>query len=194
MIDFLRFFLPIYLMLFFGVAFVAKSILVAKEIGKSPLVLPKDDSAYGLIGNYFKIEMLLMLVYVFVFAYQPKSFVEIESPALQKLGILLMIISLVWVIIAQAQMKTSWRIGIDTETKTELVTSGLFKISRNPIFFGMIISLVGLFLSTPNVFTVIFLIIGYILIQIQIRMEEEFLAQLHGPSYLQYKAKVRRFI
>jgi hypothetical protein len=34
-------------------------------------------------------------------------------------------------------MKNSWRIGIDTVTKTELVTTGLFAISRNPFFFGM---------------------------------------------------------
>ncbi len=66
-------------------------------------------------------------------------------------------------------MKNSWRIGIDTETKTDLITSGLFKFSRNPIFLGIILSLVGLFLTTPNALTVLFLILGYVLIQIQIQ-------------------------
>jgi protein-S-isoprenylcysteine O-methyltransferase Ste14 len=91
-------------------------------------------------------------------------------------------------------MKNSWRIGIDTETKTELVTSGLFSLSRNPIFFGMILSLIGLFLTTPNAFTGLFLILGYILIQIQIRLEEEFLIKQHGQHYETYKQKVRRLI
>ena len=48
--EFLRIFLPTYFIVYFGIAFVAKSVIVAKRIGKNPLVLPKDDSAYGLIG------------------------------------------------------------------------------------------------------------------------------------------------
>ncbi len=91
-------------------------------------------------------------------------------------------------------MRNSWRIGIDTETETELITSGLFQYSRNPIFFGMIISLLGLFLTTPNALTCLFLILGYVLIQIQIRLEEEFLTHQHGQKYLEYKQKVRRII
>ena len=91
-------------------------------------------------------------------------------------------------------MRDSWRIGIDRETETELVTTRLFGISRNPIFLGMILSLIGLFFVTPNALTLIFLILGYILIQIQIRLEEEFLIEQHGQAYKEYKQKVRRFI
>ncbi len=50
MIDFLRIVLPTYFVIYFGVAFVLKSVVVAQRIGKNKLVLPKDDSAYGLIG------------------------------------------------------------------------------------------------------------------------------------------------
>jgi protein-S-isoprenylcysteine O-methyltransferase Ste14 len=106
----------------------------------------------------------------------------------------LLLIALLWTVIAQGHMKNSWRIGIDTETKTELVTTGLFGLSRNPIFFGMILSLVGLFLVTPNALTALFLILGYVLIQIQIRLEEEFLGKEHGQEYINYKQKVRRLI
>ncbi len=91
-------------------------------------------------------------------------------------------------------MKESWRIGIDTETKTELITKGLFGISRNPIFLGMIVSLIGLFFLTPNAWTLIFVILGYVLIQIQIRLEEEFLIEQHGEKYIEYREKVRRLI
>jgi protein-S-isoprenylcysteine O-methyltransferase Ste14 len=89
-------------------------------------------------------------------------------------------------------MKNSWRIGIDHDSKTELVTTGLFKYSRNPIFLGMLLSMVGLFFTTPNALTLIFLIVGYILIQIQIRLEEAYLEKDHGEVYKAYKKKVRR--
>ena len=52
---FIKIILPIYFIIYFGIAFVLKSLIVAKRIGKNPLVLPKDDSAYGLIGYYFKL-------------------------------------------------------------------------------------------------------------------------------------------
>jgi protein-S-isoprenylcysteine O-methyltransferase Ste14 len=198
--EFLRIFLPTYFIIYFGIAFVVKSVIVAKRIGKNPLVLPKDNSAYGLIGLYFKLTMIFMFVYVLLFAFVPTLYEyflpirQLESLKIKYLGLGLLAFALVWTIIAQGHMKNSWRIGIDTETKTELITSGLFQLSRNPIFFGMILSLVGLFLSTSNAFTGLFLILGYVLIQIQIRLEEEFLTEQHGTKYADYKQKVRRII
>jgi protein-S-isoprenylcysteine O-methyltransferase Ste14 len=198
--EFLRIFLPTYFVVYFGIAFIAKSVIVAKRIGKNPLVLPKDDNAYGLIGFYFKLTMIFMFIYVLLFAFIPLLYdkflpiQQLETSIMKYVGLGLLAFALIWTIIAQGHMKNSWRIGIDTETKTELITTGLFGHSRNPIFFGMIISLVGLFLITPNALTVIFLILGYVLIQIQIRLEEEFLTNQHGQNYLTYKQNVRRLI
>lgn len=198
--QFLRILLPVYILLYFGIAFVLKSMIVAKRIGKNPLVLPKDDSAYGLLGFYFKIILIAMVLYVLVFAFLPETYPyflpisQLHSTTLQYVGLATLFISLVWTVIAQGHMKNSWRIGIDTVTKTELVTTGLFGISRNPIFFGMILTLLGLFLVTPNAVTALFLIVGYILIQVQIRLEEEFLIKEHGQHYLDYKQRVRRII
>jgi protein-S-isoprenylcysteine O-methyltransferase Ste14 len=198
--EMLRLILPIYFIIYFGLAFVLKSLIVAKRIGKNPLVLPKDDSAFGLIGLYFKFTLIAMFIYVLVFAFFPfwhKHFLPITSLNnffIKYVGLALLTIALLWTIVAQTHMKNSWRIGIDTETKTELVTTGLFSLSRNPIFFGMILSLIGLFLTTPNAFTGLFLILGYVLIQVQIRLEEEFLTKEHGQRYFDYKQKVRRMI
>jgi protein-S-isoprenylcysteine O-methyltransferase Ste14 len=200
MSDFIKIILPIYFIIYFGVAFVLKSLIVAKRIGKNPLVLPKDDSAYGLIGLYFKLTLIGMFIYVLAYSLFPtwhSVFLIIPSldyETIKYIGLVVLAVSLVWTIIAQGHMKNSWRIGIDTETKTELVTTGLFGLSRNPIFFGMILSLVGLFLVTPNALTFLFLILGYVLIQIQIRLEEEFLTNEHGQNYIDYKHKVRRLI
>jgi protein-S-isoprenylcysteine O-methyltransferase Ste14 len=173
---------------------------VAKRIGKNPLVLPKDDSAYGLIGLYFKLTLVFMFVYVFLFAFAPavypyfRPIAQLDMLALKNTGIGLLLLALIWTILAQTHMKNSWRIGIDTHKKTELITTGLFGISRNPVFLGMIVTLLGLFLTTANAFTFVFLLLGYILIQIQIRLEEEFLSKEHGQAYLNYKKKVRRLL
>lgn len=176
------------------------SYFVFKRIGKSPIVLPKDDSAYGLVGQYFKLTLVGLLMYVIalVFVSDYNTYFLpiqiVEHRWVQYFGMLLMSVSFVWVTISQYHMRDSWRIGIDKETKTELITKGVFSVSRNPIFLGMIVSLAGLFMATPNIFTLVFLLTGYILIQIQIRLEEDFLSQQHGEHYIHYKRNVRRFL
>jgi protein-S-isoprenylcysteine O-methyltransferase Ste14 len=200
MTDLLRLILPIYFIIYFGVAIVLKSVAVARQTGKNPFVLPKDDSVYGLVGLYFKLLLMTIFVYVVVYAVFPTwhdkflPITQLANPTISCIGLSLLFISLVWTVIAQIHMKNSWRIGIDTATKTELITSGLFSISRNPIFLGMIVTLLGLFLTASNALTFLFLLLGYILIQIQIRLEEEFLIKEHGENYLKYKQKTRRLI
>ena len=198
--EILRILLPIYFIVYFGLAFVLKSVIVAKRIGKNPIVLPNDDSAYGLVGLYFKLILIFMFIYILLFAFFPTlyenflPFKQLDTLKIKYIGLGLLAFALIWTIIAQGHMKNSWRIGIDTESNTELITNGLFGLSRNPIFFGMLISLLGLFLTTPNALTALFLLLGYVLIQIQIRLEEEFLSNQHGQTYLSYKQKVRRLI
>lgn len=198
MTDFIRVFIPLFFIIFFITAFFGTSFIVSKKIGKNPNVLPKDDSAYGLIGKYFKYTLLLIFIYtvlLFIFPEDISSSFKINLPNIFKyIGIILLILSLFWILIAQFQMKNSWRIGIDEDLKTELITTGLFSYSRNPIFLGILISLIGLFFTLPTLISLSFFFISYILIQVQIRLEEEFLLKQHGKDYLQYKAKVRRFL
>lgn len=200
MTDFIRLFIPLFFIIFFLTAFFGTSFIVSKRIGKNPNVLPKDDSAYGLIGRYFKYSLFFIFIYtvlLFIFPEDISNSFKINLPEhiiFKYIGIALLILSLIWILIAQFQMKNSWRIGIDENVKTELITTGLFNYSRNPIFLGILVSLIGLFFTLPTLISLSFLIISNILIQIQIRLEEEFLLNQHDKVYLQYKAKVRRFL
>ena len=110
------------------------------------------------------------------------------------IALILIHLSLLWISVAQYQMSNSWRIGIDENNKTELITKGLFSYSRNPIFLGMIISVTGIFFILPNAITLFLMLSTYIVIQIQIRLEEEFLEKQHGQEYLSYKQNTKRLL
>jgi protein-S-isoprenylcysteine O-methyltransferase Ste14 len=197
---FLKVFLPVYYVLYFLIAFVFTSVRVAKKIGYNPVVLPATDDAHGLIGRYFKQTLLALFIYVLSVAFQSEWCLYLGpihvlySPAISYIGVLLMMASLTWTIIAQVHMRASWRIGIDRANETALITSGLFSYSRNPVFLGMLVSLAGLFLITPNLVTLFLLLLSYILIQVQIRLEEDYLTNIHGDVYLEYKRKTRRLL
>lgn len=110
------------------------------------------------------------------------------------LGIIFSTIGLTICIIVQHQMKLSWRIGIDKENDTNLVTKGLFQYSRNPIYLGLMIAYLGYFLVIPNAATLLLCILSCVLLSQKIRFEEEHLFELHPKEYPPYYKRVRRWL
>ena len=198
--QYLTFILPGYIVFYLLVLLVVPTLIVYRRIGKSPVVLSASDDAHGLIAKYFLVWMVLASIYIVLFTVYPagyKYFMPMsymENNILIICGLAILAVSLIWTSAAQINMQSSWRVGIDEKQKTELVNTGIFHFSRNPIYLGMIVSVLGLFLVTPNAFTLILVVLGYVLIQIQVRLEEEFLYKMHGQGYLDYKNSVRRFI
>lgn len=196
----LRIILPVYLVVYFAVAFVWRSVVVYKTTGINPYVLGGSDNPYDYIGVVFRLTFLAVVGVIILFSAFSKFYeyatpiVWLESDFVRWFGLGLLVASLVWTAIAQMQMGASWRIGIDKKNQTELVKKGLFKVSRNPIFLGMRLALLGFFLTIPNAITLLTLGLGDVLMQIQVRLEEEHLRNLHGERYAEFCRKVRRWI
>ena len=75
-----------------------------------------------------------------------------------------------------------------------LARKGLFNVSRNPIFLGMRASLLGFLLTLPNAFSLASVVLADVLMQIQVRLEEQHLVSEHGADYENYRKQVRRWI
>lgn len=159
-----------------------------------------SDDAHNFQGKLFKIISFLefLMIGVYCFGEEWYSYLlpiwYLENESLQAFGWILLYISLIWIFLAQLQMKDSWRIGIDKENKTELVTQGLFQFSRNPIFLGILIADLGIFFVIPNAISLLIVALSYASIQTQIRLEESFLKKSFGKAYAEYIGKVRRWI
>lgn len=196
----LRIILPVYLVVYFAVAFVWRSVVVYKTTGINPYVLGGSDNAYDYIGVVFRLTFLAVVGVIILFSafssvYDYAAPVRwLERDLIRWFGLILLVASLVWTAVAQFQMGASWRIGIDQKNRTELVEKGLFTISRNPIFLGMRLALAGFFLTIPNAVTLLTMVLGDVLMQIQVRLEEEHLRNLHGEKYAEFCKKVRRWI
>ena len=193
----LKYYLPVFYILVLLFVFVIPSYLTYKSTGINPITFGKEPNAHNYIGNVMKVLLAALFVVILMYSFGNVYQFTIPIPYLQNLNIrwaaiVLIHISLIWIIIAQVQMSNSWRIGIDEQNKTDLITKGLFSISRNPIFLGMIICVAGLFLVIPNAISLCILVTTYIVIHIQIRLEEEFLKKQHGEQYISYQSKTRR--
>jgi protein-S-isoprenylcysteine O-methyltransferase Ste14 len=58
----------------------------------------------------------------------------------------------------------------------------------------MMMTLTGFFITVPNALTLLCLVFGFALIQIQVRLEEEFIAKRRGEKYAEYCRQVRRWL
>ena len=78
---------------------------------------------------------------------------------------------------------------------TALVRGATYRITRNPMYLGMLISYAGLFIFTQSLWWLIFLpLLAWLMTIWVIIPEEKFLAQKFGEEYLQFKTHVRRWI
>lgn len=78
---------------------------------------------------------------------------------------------------------------------TSLVTSGIFGISRNPMYVGMLLMLLSFVLWLGEVSSFIAPIIFYISIdRFQIRFEEQYLHQKFGEAFMEYTKRTPRWL
>ena len=84
---------------------------------------------------------------------------------------------------------------IKIENASYLVTSGVFEYSRNPMYLGMALILLGLALMFNVIGGTLFTFLFTIFItKFQIRPEEEVMERLFGEDFLNYKKNVRMWI
>jgi protein-S-isoprenylcysteine O-methyltransferase Ste14 len=197
---FFRYFLPVCLLAYLFTTVVWRVYFVWKKTGIKPFTFENFDTAHDFGGRVYKLTFVLLVLVVLVYALSPAAYAYLapirwlEHSSLQWIGVAFVIFSLVWTIIAQAQMGEAWRIGIDFEHRTPLVQKGIFRISRNPIYIGLVIALSGLFLIIPNALTLLILIVDLVLIGIQVRLEEEHMGEMYPREYAEYCQRVRRWL
>jgi len=96
------------------------------------------------------------------------------------------------VIIFVGLLSLRWRAATPSVQDT-LVRHGLYAHIRHPLYSGMILELMGLFLLIPNLIVLIACLLGVLWVMLQARLEElDLVARL--PAYKEYMQQVPRFV
>ena len=77
----------------------------------------------------------------------------------------------------------------------KLITSGIYKYSRNPMYLGLLMIVISTSIFYLNIFSITTPFLFYLWInRFQIKREEIFLTEKFGREYMSYKIKTRRWI
>jgi protein-S-isoprenylcysteine O-methyltransferase Ste14 len=119
--------------------------------------------------------------------------VVIEGTVAKALGALAMTAALVVYGLALRALGSSWRLGIDRERPGPLVTTGVFARSRNPIYLGLTLLAVGVFLVLGRLVLLLLAIAFTLYFHSLVLREERFLVQHYGDAYRAYAERVGRW-
>ena len=157
-----------------------------------------DHMGKGKQGIEKKIEIMMKTATILTFIVEIISiyFNTTMFPIIIRIvGILLGILGDIIFIISVLTMKESWRVGVSYEEKTDLITDGIYQISRNPAFLGFDLVYIGMCFMFFNPVLVVTSILAIIMFHLQIKyVEEPFLKQEFKEQYLQYYQQVNRYI
>lgn len=117
-----------------------------------------------------------------------------EDLVVRVLGLIVAAGGQVFTVLAQSGMGRRWRVGVPEAAPDALVTTGLFGVSRNPVFLGMLAMAIGLAVAVPSPMMITCAGAFWVACEIQVRDEERFLERSFGTAYLAYKRAVRRWI
>lgn len=184
------------LLLIFYISYFLKMLSQRKKgIVTNVMIKGKKHKKTKVVGTLLMIFTYFVGIIQFVSCFFSRYLYNIFlSNELRICGIVLIIFGDWFFITAFLTMKDSWRAGIDEDQKTELITTGIYKISRNPAFVGFDLMYIGTSLVISNIVLIILSLICIILMHLQIKEEEKFLTETFKDEYLEYKKKVKRYL
>ena len=170
----------------------------AKMISQKRQGIDTDQLGKGKEGFVKFIEITLKIATYLIIAIEVVSIIFYASSvndALRIIGLIILAFGVIAFTVSVLQMKDNWRAGVQREEKTELVTTSIYSISRNPAFLGFDLMYIGILLAFFNWLLCVVTCAVMVLFHLQIvNVEEEFLVKAFGDEYIKYRKKVCRYL
>ena len=140
--------------------------------------------------TWMLIAMIAMLILNFLF---PVAW--IIPPLWNLLGLIFIASGVMMNLIADQAFHQSGTTVKPFQESSTLVTNGLFRISRNPMYLGFVLILIGIavLLRSLSPYLIVFAFV-LLIDRTYIRVEERMLAEKFGTSWEQYKSKTGRWL
>lgn len=110
-------------------------------------------------------------------------------------GLVPLLAGVVFNLLADSAFKKAQTTVKPFEQSTALIVTGVFRISRHPMYLGMLLILFGIAIIMGTLSPLIVVPVFYILMEVVfIRVEEAMLAEQFGQEWVSYRTEVRKWI
>ena len=172
--------------------------LQSRRIGTSGVMLfrsgRRDQDVRDALLCLLCLLLLGQAIAVAIGADRPSRLALLPPTLAVTLGGALLFGGLALLVVAQLELGASWRIGIDPGARAGLVTAGVYRFSRNPIYLGLHISIAGYAVLLPTLLSAALLLGTYLGIRRQTAAEESYLVQTYGEAFRGYARRVGRLL
>ena len=134
-----------------------------------------------LFGNYFSIDFLDKQVFP-------------QTQIWRITGVIFCALGLAFSLTARIWLGENWSGRITVKENHELIQSGPYAVTRNPIYTGFLLAFIGCSMTLGQVKGYIGIIFLIVCILIKTFQEEMFMQEVFGGKFTAYKSKVRRLI
>lgn len=152
---------------------------------------------FGVLEKAMTISIILIIL---IHTFFKNSFITtnyidlLDNQSIKLLGFFIGFLGLSICRIAQVTIGKSWRVGIDEKAKPGLITNGIYKYMRNPTYTGLYLLCTGVWFLNPTFLYSYWILAFFIMMEFQVRCEEEYLESTYGNDYIEYCNRTKRYI
>ena len=172
----------------YSVAFVGALVFVRRRTGCDPKGV--DVRKTKVSGMTFFLWLAVAVCYIFnarsVVWFGRIAF--LDNDAAKGLGIALWVIGMLVGSAGEVALGEAFRIDLPRE-RTRLVTTGIYRYTRNPCVLGLDLVVLGTFLIAPSLLALVAVVLNCVGFHLKVQAEEEYLGRTHGEEYETYCAR-----
>ena len=178
----------VHLIIFQGM-FITKNITLGRKIKKK--IRGKNiEATISII--YYSLIIAALSLSVFNLSFGKLQLTQDSTATIA--GIALLIFSLIISAATLVDLGDSWRVGVLGDQATELVTSGIYRLTRNPYFISYLLMFVGYTVILQNLLLLSLTVIAIFFVHFMILKEEKYLFTVHPKKFSEYKNNVPRYL
>jgi protein-S-isoprenylcysteine O-methyltransferase Ste14 len=166
-------------------------------------VKPIQETRGWLGGNWYPILLLFGFLFMINFRFLARLGIPVDllarlliphSIVTNAVAATLLIAGLMIAIIARRTLAKNWSVAVALKQDHELITTGLYRYVRHPIYTGMLLMLLGTTVSLSILGACIGFLIFVLTIWLKLRQEEALLMEHFSQKYLVYKKRTKTLI
>eukprot|EP00775_Hariotina_reticulata_P007027 gene7027-7241_t len=146
----------------------------------------QDQSQFGKRGEVWTLAQIAAVVLVLAPPFQMTGLVDILATLLITAGVVFMVYALLSLGRFISPLPAPRKVH-------ELITSGMYSYVRHPMYGGLLMASFGLAVVTRNETRMALAALLWVVLEQKVKLEEQLLTDRYGKSYVDYKAKVKKF-